>query len=84
MTQMQLAAAAETSQSVISEMERGTRWPEPETQVAIADALGCDWLELWVDPDAPSLDVLANQATPDEKARMAEMLRLFRAGGGGV
>ena len=78
MRQIDLAVAAEVSQSVVSDFESGRGWPTPENQMAIADVLGCAWLELWVDPSDPDLNIVAAGSSKEERARMAEVIKLVR------
>lgn len=76
--QTQLAEAVGVTQAVISNFENHKSWPEAATQVAIAEALGCMWLELFIEPDAADLNALAAGSSPEEWSRMAEMVRIMR------
>jgi len=46
-SQMELAEKAEISMNFLSEIERGLKWPYPETLQNLADALGVEVYELF-------------------------------------
>lgn len=78
MTQMDLAVAAEVGQSMVSDFERRKLFPSLDAQQRIAAALGCEWLELFVDPESPDYNLIVADAGASERQRIADVLKAMR------
>ena len=83
MTQADLAAAIGTAQTTVSQTENRIIWPSYDVLSGIADALDCSVLELFVDPDEPSLDALMADASPETRATAAALARALKDQRGG-
>jgi transcriptional regulator with XRE-family HTH domain len=53
-SQMDLAEQADISMNFLSEIERGNKWPSPETLQSLAEALGVEVFELFGPEDGSS------------------------------
>ncbi|WP_226578817.1 helix-turn-helix domain-containing protein [Acuticoccus sediminis] len=78
-TQVDLSVHSGVSQSVISDFERGKtiEWP---SIFAIAEALECQWQELFIDPDSPDFNLLMADATPEERQHYFDTLKMMKSG----
>lgn len=78
LSQEELAERSGVSQGTVSAVERQAQWPAFQTWQALADALDCNFLELFFNPEEPSADAILAEFSPAARRQAITVIRALK------